>query len=161
MAGEQMTNDEKRANVLKWAESQLGVIECPSGSNKVKYNDWFYGAAGYNYAWCMAFVQWVFARANLPLPVKTASCTDLADYAKKHKQWVTSDYKPGDILFMHWGKNDAITEHVGIVLSVKDRVVVTYEGNTSLASQVNGGCVMERNRAYANISGAYRPWYNV
>ena len=53
MAGEQMTNDEKRANVLKWAESQLGVIEWPSGSNKVKYNDWFYGAAGHNYAWCM------------------------------------------------------------------------------------------------------------
>lgn len=161
MAGEQMTNDEKRANVLKWAESQLGVIEFPSGSNKVKYNDWFYGATGHNYAWCMAFVQWVFARANLPLPVKTVSCTDLADYAKKHKQWITSDFKPGDILFMHWGKNDATTEHVGIVVSVKGRVVVTYEGNTSLVSQANGGCVMERNRAAANITGAYRPWYNV
>ena len=156
-----MTNDEERANVLKWAESQLGVIEWPTGSNKVKYNDWYYGKTGCNYAWCMVFVQWVFTRANLPLPVKTASCTVLASYAKQHKQWITSGYKPGDILFTHWGKDKNVTEHVGIVKAVKSGYVVTYEGNTSLASQANGGCVMERNRAYANITGAYRPWYNV
>ncbi|BAK98859.1 hypothetical protein OBV_16610 [Oscillibacter valericigenes Sjm18-20] len=29
--------------------------------------------------------------------------------------------------------------------------------NTSLVSQANGGCVMEHNRAYANITWAYRP----
>ncbi|BAK99580.1 hypothetical protein OBV_23820 [Oscillibacter valericigenes Sjm18-20] len=156
-----MTNDEKRANVLQWAESQLGVIEWPAGSNKVKYNDWYYGKTGCNYAWCMTWVQWVFARANLPLPVKTASCTTLATYAKQHGQWVTSGFKPGDILFMHWGKDKNVTEHVGIVKAVKSGCVVTYEGNTSLASQANGGWVMERNRAYANITGAYRPWYNV
>ena len=156
-----MTNDEKRALVLKWAESQLGVIEWPAGSNKVKYNDWFYARSGSAGAWCMAFVQWIFARAGLPLPVKTASCTVLANYAKAHKQWVTAGYKPGDILFMHWGKDKAVTEHVGIVKAVNGKYVTTYEGNTSLASQANGGCVMERNRAHANITGAYRPWYNM
>ena len=156
-----MTNTEKRDSVLKWAESQLGVIEYPFNSNKVKYNDWYYGRTGCNYAWCMAFVQWVFDRANLPLPVKTASCTALANFAKAHGQWVSSGYKPGDILFMHWGRNAAVTEHVGIVKTVKNGYVVTYEGNTSLGNQANGGCVMERNRAYANITGAYRPWYNV
>lgn len=156
-----MTNDEKRALVLQWAESQLGVMEYPFGSNKVKYNDWFYGRTGAAGTWCMAFVQWVFARAKLPLPVKTVSCTTLANWAKKNKQWVTAGYRPGDILFMHWGKDAAVTEHVGVVKEVKGTYVVTYEGNTSLASQVNGGCVMERNRAYANITGAYRPWYNL
>ena len=156
-----MTNDEKRALVLKWAESQLGVIEWPTGSNKVKYNDWFYGVAGHTGAWCMAFVQWIFTRAGLPLPVHTASCTVLANYAKAHKQWVTAGYKPGDILFMHWGKDASVTEHVGIVKAVIGKYVVTYEGNTSLFSQANGGSVMERNRAYANITGAYRPWYNM
>lgn len=158
-----MTNDQKRANVLMWAESQLGVIEFPVNSNKVKYNTWYYGkeVSGAAYPWCMAFVQWVFQRASLPLPVKTASCTVLANYAKTHGQWVTKGYKPGDILFMHWGKNAAVTEHVGIVKEAKGNYVVAYEGNTSLASQANGGCVMERNRAYANITGAYRPWYNM
>lgn len=158
-----MTNDQKRANVLLWAESQLGVIEWPVNSNKVKYNDWYYGRAvsGAAYPWCMAYVQWVFARAGLPLPVKTASCTALANYAKSHGQWVASGYKPGDILFMHWGRDKAVTEHVGIVKAVSGGVVVTYEGNTSLSSQANGGCVMQRNRAAANITGAYRPWYNI
>ena len=156
-----MTNDEKRALVLKWAESQLGVIEWPTGSNKVKYNDWYYGRSGATGAWCMAFVQWIFTRAGLPLPVHTASCTVLANYAKAHKQWVTAGYKPGDILFMHWGKDTSVTEHVGIVKVVSSKYVTTYEGNTSLANQANGGCVMERNRAAANITGAYRPWYNM
>lgn len=156
-----MTNDQKRALVLQWAESQLGVIEWPTGSNKVKYNDWFYSKTGATGAWCMAFVQWIFARAGLPLPVHTASCTVLANYAKAHKQWVTAGYKPGDILFMHWGKDANVTEHVGIVKAVSGKYVTTYEGNTSLSSQANGGCVMERNRAYANITGAYRPWYNM
>ncbi len=109
----------------------------------------------------MADVQWVFDRANLPLPVKTASCTTLVSYAKQHGQWVASGYKPGDILFMHWGKDKTVTEHVGIVKVFKGKYVVTYEGNTSLASQANGGCVMERNRAAANITGACRPWYNM
>ncbi len=160
-----MSNDEKRALVLKWAESQLGVCELPSGSNKVKYNTWFYGreVSGNAYPWCMAFVQWVFQRAGLPLPVKTASCSALATYAKSHGQWVTSGFKPGDILFMHWGKDKAATEHVGIVLgtkTAKQPYVITYEGNTGTTSQANGGCVMQRNRALANITGAYRPWYN-
>lgn len=155
-----MTNAEKRTNVLMWAESQLGVIEYPSGSNKVKYNDWFYGRPGSTGAWCMVYVQWVFSRASLPLPVKTASCSALASYAKSQGLWVASGYKPGDILFMHWGKDQSVTEHVGIVKEVKGNYVVTYEGNTSLASQANGGSVMQRNRAYVNITGAYRPWYN-
>ena len=147
--------------LLQWAESQLGVIEYPFGSNKVKYNDWYYGRTGATGAWCMAEVQWVFDRADLPLPARTASCTALANYARAHGRWVTSGYKPGDILFMHWGKDKTVTEHVGIVKEVFGKYVVTYEGNTSLASQANGGSVMQRNRAYANITGAYRPWYNM
>lgn len=160
-----MTNAEKRDAVLRWAESQLGVVEFPFGSNLVKYNDWYYGRSGCGYAWCMTFVQWVFRRAGLPLPIKTASCTALAFWAKGHGQWVTKGFRPGDILFMHWGKDRNVTEHVGIVKEVrqgaKQPYIVTYEGNTSLASQANGGCVMERNRALANVTGAYRPWYNM
>lgn len=157
-----MTNAEKCALVLQWAESQLGVIEYPFGSNRVKYNDWYWGAGKYgaSAAWCMTYVQWVFDRSGLQLPVKTASCTVLANYAKAHGQWVTSGYKLGDVLFMHWGRDKTVTEHVGIVKEVKDTYLITYEGNTSLSNQANGGCVMQRNRAYANISGAYRPWYN-
>ena len=158
-----ITNREKRAAVLRWAESQVGVMEYPPGTNSVKYNDWFYGGPGRDYAWCMTFVQWVFDRACLPLPVRTASCTVLANWAKGHGQWVTENYQPGDILFFHWGRNPHATEHVGIVKEVRwgdAPCVVTWEGNTSIKDQTNGGCVMERTRFYSNITGAYRPWYN-
>ena len=154
-------NDQKRTRVLTWAESQLGVIEFPFGSNRVKYNDWYYGAPGHNYAWCVTFVQWVMARAGMPLPIKTASCTQLANWAKAHGQWVTRGYKPGDIVMFHWGSDPKVTEHMGIVKAVNGTRLITVEGNTSTTDQSNGGCVMERTRALVSVTGAYRPWYNV
>ena len=108
-----MTNDEKRALVLQWAESQLGVTEYTFGSNKVKYNDWFYGKAGATGPWCMAEVQRVFDRAGLPLPAKTPSCSVLANYAKQHGQWVTSGYKPGYALGQGQGSSGACGHRQG------------------------------------------------
>jgi len=54
---------------------------------------------------------------------------------------------------MHWGCDASIMEHVGIVKEVTGKYVVTYEGNTSLANQANGGGVMERNRALSTSPG--------
>ena len=152
-----MTNDQKRALVLQWAESQLGVMEYPPGSNKQKYSTAMGCGAQ---PWCMDSVQWIFKRAGLPLPVKTSSCTVLAKWAQAHGQWVTKGYKPGDILFMHW-KRSTFVEHVGVCKASKGNYLETYEGNTSLANQTNGGGFMERNRSLSVVRGAYRPWYNV
>lgn len=54
--------------VVSTALSQVGVKESPSGSNRVKYNTWFYGkeVRGASYPWCMTFVQWVFAHVQEP-----------------------------------------------------------------------------------------------
>lgn len=156
-------NDRKREKVLEIAAGEIGVCESPAGSNRVKYNDWYYSGAIYGEwaAWCMAYVQYVFSASGLPLPVRTASCTTLANYAKVHGQWVTRGYKPGDLMLMHFHKSQTATEHVGILESVHSTYITTIEGNTSLSSQDNGGAVMRRNRAYGCITGAYRPWYNM
>ena len=63
-------------DVLTAALSQLGIKESPPNSNLVKYNTWYYGkeVSGGAYPWCMAFVQWCYARAGAALPFKTASC---------------------------------------------------------------------------------------
>ena len=63
-------------SLLELARRQLGVKEDPPGSNKVKYNAWYYGreVSGAAYPWCMVFVQWVFDRASVKLPTRTASC---------------------------------------------------------------------------------------
>lgn len=51
------------AQLVKIAESQIGVKESPAGSNNVKYNTWYYGkpVSGDAWPWCCAFVSWCFA----------------------------------------------------------------------------------------------------
>ena len=57
------TDSQTAAKLLKIAQAELGVTEYPSGSNKVKYNTWYYGqvVSGDAYPWCAVFVCWCFA----------------------------------------------------------------------------------------------------
>lgn len=152
------TNDVKRKIVLDTARKEIGIMETPAGSNLQKYGMWYKlnGAP-----WCMIFIQWVFAFSGLPLPIHTASCTEFAAYAKAHGQWVTKDFKPGDIALMRFRRNTTSMQHVGLIESVQSTYATTIEGNTSYNNQDNGGKVMRRHRSYGIIPGAYRPWYNM
>lgn len=145
--------------VLAIATKELGTKESPANSNRVKYNTWYYGreVSGSAYPWCMAFVQWVFAQAGVPLPIKTASCGALMNAAKKSGQWVTKDYRPGDVVIYDF-PGGAATDHTGIIEKVTLTGVVAIEGNTSEAgSQSNGGMVCRKRRAGKLIVGAVRP----
>lgn len=57
------TSTQTAAEFIAIAAGQIGVTEYPSGSNKVKYNTWYYGSAvsGAAYPWCAVFVVWCFA----------------------------------------------------------------------------------------------------
>ena len=147
--------------VLAIAKAELGVKESPPNSNNVKYNTWYYGkpVSGNAYPWCMAFVQWVFTQAGVPLPLKTASCGALMNAAKKTGQWVTKDYRPGDVVIYDF-PGGAATDHTGIIERVTGAGVVAIEGNTSEAgSQSNGGMVCRKTRPYNQVVGAVRPKY--
>lgn len=147
--------------VLDIARAELGTKESPANSNKVKYNTWYYGreVSGSAYPWCMVFVQWVFAQAGVPLPLKTASCGALMNAAKKSGQWVTKDYRPGDVVIYDF-PGGGPTDHTGILEKVTLTGVVAIEGNTSKAgSQSNGGQVCRKTRPYSQIVGAVRPKY--
>lgn len=143
------------SSLLEIAEKEVGYKESPAGSNKTKYGKW-YGLDGY--AWCVMFVQWVFAQASITLPAKTASCTVLRNYAKKAGQWVTSGYQPGDVVIYDWGA-DGIPDHCGIVQNVGSTTVTAIEGNTAVGNDSNGGEVMIRERKISQIMGAVRPDY--
>lgn len=152
---------ETAEKVLSVAQGELGTKESPANSNRVKYNTWFYSreVSGSAYPWCMAFVQWVFAQAGVPLPIKTASCGALMNAAKKAGQWVTKDYRPGDVVIYDF-PGGAATDHTGIIEKVTLTGVVAIEGNTSEAgSQSNGGMVCRKNRPYSQIVGVVRPNY--
>lgn len=142
------------SDLLAAARGELGTKESPAGSNKVKYSAW-YGLTG---PWCVMFVQWACARAGVPLPARTASCTALMNAAKKAGCWVTSGYRTGDVVLYDWGR-DGKPDHCGIVVSANAGKITAIEGNTAVGNDSDGGEVMERTRSTATILGAVRPSY--
>ena len=140
--------------ILEIARNEIGYRETPS--NLTKYGKW-YGLDGN--PWCMMFVMWCFDQAGaLPLlPKRTASCTDLMSAAKKANCWITSGFRPGDVVLYNFDRNPANSEHVGIVESVNATSIIAIEGNTSSTSNANGGQVMRRNRPLSLVLGAVRP----
>ena len=135
-------------DVLKIAAGELGATEQPANSNRTKYGAW-YGLDGN--PWCMIFVQWCFAQAGLPLPHRTASCSDMLSWYRRYQpERVVTEPKPGDIIIYKFG-------HTGIVESVAANTITAIEGNTSpgeAGSQSNGGGVFRRKRSKA-LATAY------
>ena len=137
-------------DVLKVAAGQLGVTESPAGSNRTKYGVWY----GWNgQPWCMMFVQWCFAQAGMPLPHRTASCSDMLSwYRKFHPERVVTVPQPRDIIIYNFG-------HTGIVESVAASTITAIEGNTSpgeAGSQSNGGGVFRRKRSRTLVTAYIR-----
>ena len=148
------------SDILRIARAEIGTKESPANSNKVKYNTWYYGreVSGSAYPWCMVFVQWVFAKAGVAVPVKTASCGALLTAAKSKEQAVYSGYKPGDVVIYDFDGNGS-TDHCGIVEKVSGSTIVAIEGNTGSGSDADGGQVQRRTRKTSTIVGAWRPAY--
>lgn len=147
--------------LLDVARKELGYKESPPNSNRTKYGQWM-GLNGY--PWCCSWVMWCADQAGVDLPIKTGSCTVLMNYAKKAHVWVTSNFKPGDIVIFDFSGKQKTAQHIGIVKEiVPDYGVVTIEGNTSstdAGSQDNGGMVCSKRRQLKHIIGAVRPQYD-
>ena len=149
----------KVSDIIKIAVAEIGVKESPANSNKQKYGK-EYGVNGT--AWCCQFVWWVFKHAGAEALFyggkKTAYCPTLMNFYKNQGQFVTSGYKPGDIVFFDFNSNKS-ADHVGIVEKVSGSTVYTIEGNTAVGNDSNGGQVMRRERSTKYILGAGRPAY--
>ena len=130
--------------VLEIAKSQIGVMEKPLGSNAGKEVEMYLASTGLDkgYAWCMAFVYWVFNEAakelKIPNPlVKTAGCLNQWNNTKckkiKKADAIANPalITPGAIFIMDFGQG---LGHTGIVVSVNGGFITTIEGNTN-----NGG----------------------
>ena len=73
--------------------------------------------------------------------------------------WVTKGYRPGDVVIYDF-PGGAATDHCGIVEAVDDSRVSAIEGNTSAASDADGGAVERRARRLSLIAGAVRPTFD-
>jgi len=155
--------------IIAAAKKELGVKEYPFGSNKVKYNTWFYGREVYDhdinptitYPWCVVFIIWLF-RFCLSLIKRTASSSDLLRWFRSKGQLV-KDPKPGDIVFFKFDKDSKYeAQHVGLVSDISQwpKSIKSIEGNTSVTSNDNGGSVMERVRSKSVIVAFARPAYS-
>lgn len=136
------------------ALADLGYKESPAGSNHTKYGE-FMGLQ--NQPWCMSAIQYWANRAGVQLPAKTGSCKTLMNAAKNANQWVTSDYKPGDIFIYQWKDG---SRHCGILHTIVGNVTLTIEGNTAIGNESNGGEVMVRQRTLEFVLGAVRPQFD-
>ena len=155
----------KSTDAINIAQQEIGVKESPPNSNNVKYNTWYYGREVHDgdkgpkakYPWCAAFISWLFKNEQSLCP-KSASCENLLNWFEQRGQIVQAPL-PGDLVFFKYKTNNRKTNHIGIVKQVTSLNVVTIEGNTSVTSDDNGGCVMERVRR-SNIVGYARPKYS-
>ena len=149
------------SELLDIARRQIGVKESPPSSNNVRYNTWYYGreVSGNAYPWCAVFAAWVFDQARVKLPIRTASCGALMRAAQSAGQWVTGDYRPGDVVIYDF-PGGAKTDHCGIVEAVDGTYISAIEGNTSSTSDADGGAVERRARKCSQIVGAVRPSYD-
>ena len=88
---------------------------------------------------------------------KTASCKDLLEWFEANNQIVEFPL-PGDVALFKYPTNNRRANHVGLVTHVNTiDDYKTFEGNTSISSNDNGGAVMCRTRSRKNLVAFGRP----
>ena len=153
----------QRAEIVRVAAQEVGTLENPKNSNRIKYNTWYYGkeVSGSAYPYCMVFVSWCAAQCGIstgtiPKLAYVPYCVDF--YQKQGRYKAKGSYKPqpGDLII--YGSNS----HIGIVEKVQGNTVFTIEGNTSAnGNSSNGDGVYRRSRALSDswIKGYCLPDY--
>lgn len=129
-------------DILAIACGELGYKEGKIKDNK--YGKW-YGLN--NDAWCMIFCQWVYAKAGIPLPYKTASCGALLRwYQNNQPECIVDEPRKGCLVIFDLPNTKFATDHVGLYESSSGNHITTIDGNTSSTNDANGGYVNRRTR---------------
>jgi|GEM_PF-3097479 len=106
--------------ILDKARGEVGTQENPPGSNRVKYNDWFYGhnVWGDSYPWCAVFISWLFwtsGAQDLIHNVHSYYSGDFLKAGREHGEEINNmEGQPGDLIIFDWG-DGGITDHIGII----------------------------------------------
>lgn len=154
----------KIEEILKLAESQVGVGEVPANSSNNKFNQEYYGGPVNDpkLEWCVVFVWWCFKHSGISNLFygggKTASCTTFSHYHQAQEIGF-DDAQPGDIVLFDWSGTKTKTQHIGFIKSKTGNVLTTIEGNTNDNGKGGEVAIKERNRKW--ISRVIRPMYAV
>ena len=145
-----------REGIIECAKKDIGLKESPAGSNKIKYNDWYYEGVVINAAWCATAVSyWYYYGSGWTLPyIDTENGFGYVPtlYIKGKKLKVdTINPKPADIITFDFNLDGKI-DHTGIFESwiEEGKTFWSIEGNTTAdgktGSQSNGGEVCRKKR---------------
>lgn len=144
------------------ARSQVGTTEVGS-SNKVKFNDWYWGKGKYGTwaAWCSVFLAWcsdqVGMRKNVDYPYSAGVAECFAWFKAKGRIISKKALKHGDWVRFTFS-------HTAFFIGYSGRSAIkTVEGNTSRGtsgSQRDGGGVWLRTRPLSLIQYGGRPNYS-
>lgn len=142
-----------RQSIIDTAAAENGTKENPANSNKTKYGAWF----GFDGApWCAMFVSWVYDSAGHPLgnvetPKGYKYCPSGFNFWKANNR-LTDNPKPGDIVLFDWN-GDGTCEHTGIFIRwiEEGKTFASWEGNTSVNNDSDGGEVMLRTRKKSTV----------
>jgi hypothetical protein len=140
---------------LKVAQSQVGEMEKPLGSNWGHPVEDYLACAGVNFAapWCMAFQYWCFTQASTGMGIanpltQTASVSHAWQVAYPYHKITAEPIQIGDIFIMLF---EAGGGHTGIVESIDaDGTLHTIEGNTDLNGSPEGIGVFRRTRHFSS-----------
>lgn len=153
------------SEVIKIAQSQIGVMEEPPGSNCGEKVETYQASVdiGAGTFWCAAFVYWCFQQAAINIgrrnPVfKTGHCmTHWRDTPGKKILATdavnkTSLVKPGHIFIINTGGSNG---HTGLIETVEGGFIKTIEGNTDPTGGSNGIGVFKNTRKIAKINRGF------
>jgi lysozyme family protein len=162
------------ADAVSVAQSQIGVLEQPLGSNRGPEVEQYQAAVGIGKGepWCAAFAYWCFQQAAISLKrvnpvIKTGSVVEHWDLARKNGIPVVMTpsarqnpelLKPGMLFIMATGGG---TGHTGIVEKIVGGRIVTIEGNTNDNGSREGIGVFRRTtRNIASINRGFIDYSN-
>lgn len=157
------------SKTIETARAEIGQHEEPSGSNIVRYWD-YYDPAYQGQPWCVAFLwcifQWAGERMAFFGGGKTASCSTLLRWYREQGLVVpTQQARAGDIGIYNFSGTQE-PQHCGLITDVKRAIstitsLTSVEGNTTLSggAEDNGGIVAEKTRFTKNVVAICRPQY--
>lgn len=136
--------------LIKKAESQIGVQEEPKGSNTGKSVKEYQRRAGYSspVPWCMCFLYWCIDEVCIDLEIeneakRTGDCDTFLNWGKS-KGIEHQTPEVGDFGFVMKSERDAV--HVFLVTGIEGAVLHTVEGNTNDYGSREGYEVCRRRR---------------
>ncbi|WP_421977145.1 CHAP domain-containing protein [Roseivirga seohaensis] len=157
-AGIVSRNDERttRAKILSIARSQIGVREKTGNNDGFDVEKYLATTGlGAGYAWCAAYVNWVYQQAGICKPTSLQAWSP-SWFPPERTYWSVGENEyqppmPGDVFGIFFSSKGRIA-HVGIIEDWNGKYANTIEGNTNDAGSREGDGVYRKIRLKKQIS---------